>query len=291
MVDQNQADEAPDDSDGERFAREVAAVSASYRLALSGARFRGRIGSRRGMGPGSSLEFHDFRDYAPGDDLRHVDWGGYARTDQLRVRLHEAEVSPIIELLVDTSASMAITWAKQRTLRGVALALHAWSRGEGSVARIVALGGGELDPASFAAGGSLQFHGDDSPQMPRVPLRAGSVRVLLTDALWASDPSGLLGRIAAGSSRFACLQLLDPWERAPTEDGGVTLVDCESGAKTALRLDQHALHIYGERLQRLCSSLHETTVRLGGEHVPMTAGDLPTVCQRDLVPARIVEPA
>ncbi|MFT4512975.1 MAG: hypothetical protein ACI89X_001496 [Planctomycetota bacterium] len=291
MVDTNQADELRDGAPEQRFEREVAAVQVSYRLAMSAARFRGRIGSRRGSGPGSSLEFHDFRDYAPGDDLRHVDWSGYARTDQLRVRLHEAEVAPIVEVLVDTSTSMAITDAKLATLRGLTLALHAWARGEGSVARIMALGGGELDPESFAAGGGFVCNGSNSPEMPGIPLRAGSVRILLTDALWPTDPSGLLGRIASGASRFACLQLLDPWERAPSEDGGVTLVDCESGERQALRLDQHALRTYGERLQRLCASLHETVVRLGGEHVPVTAADLPTVCSRDLVPARIVEPA
>ena len=73
MVDTNQADESREGACELRFEREVAAVSASYRLALSSARFRGRIGSRRGSGPGSSLEFQDFREYAPGDDLRHVD--------------------------------------------------------------------------------------------------------------------------------------------------------------------------------------------------------------------------
>lgn len=291
MVDTNQGDESREGTAELRFEREVAAVAASYRLAMSSARFRGRIGSRRGSGPGSSMEFHEFRDYAPGDDLRHVDWSGYARSDQLRVRLHEAEVSPIIELLVDTSASMAITEAKLATLRGLTLALHAWSRGEGSVARIMALGGGELDPESFAVGGAFVCDGSHYPEMPRMPLRAGSVRILLTDALWQTDPRALLGRIAAGASRFACLQILDPWERSPSEDSGITLVDCESGERQALRLDQHALRIYGERLQRLCTSLHETVVRLGGEHVPVTAGDLPTVCQRDLVPSRIVEPA
>ena len=80
----------------EHIEREVAAVARAYRLAIAGPRFRGSLGQHRGAGPGSSLEFHDFRDYAPGDDLRHIDWSGYARTDQLRVRLHEAEVAPIV---------------------------------------------------------------------------------------------------------------------------------------------------------------------------------------------------
>ena len=54
----------------ESFAAEVAAAAARYRLRLGTVRYRGRTGSRRGLGVGSSLEFLDFRDYVPGDDLR-----------------------------------------------------------------------------------------------------------------------------------------------------------------------------------------------------------------------------
>jgi len=295
MLDPNQQEDGSDpgshpDSE-QRFDREVAAVAVAYRLALAGARFRGRIGQRRGAGPGSSLEFHDFRDYAPGDDLRHIDWSGYARTDQLRVRLHEAEVAPMVEIVVDTSPSMASTPLKLRTLRGLVLALHAWTRGEGSAARVVALGGGLLDHVVFASGGSFACAGAHAPELPRVPLRAGSVRVLVSDGLWATDASGLLHRIAAGASRVAFLQLLDPWERQPSADGARTLVDCETGARQTLQLDHDSLRIYQERLIRLCASLHATVVRLGGDFVPLTAADLPTLCQRDLVRARIVEPA
>jgi hypothetical protein len=280
---------APDD---ERvFEREVAAVSVAYKLGLVGARSRGRIGQRRGLGPGSSLEFHDFRDYAPGDDLRHIDWSGYARTDQLRVRLHEAEVAPIVEVLVDTSPSMASTKTKQRTLTGLVLAMQAWTRGEGSMSRMLVLGGGELHAQDLLHGDGLTCNGGLVPEMPRVSLRPGSVRVLISDALWSQDASGLLTRIAAGASRFACLQLLDPWERQPTARGGFTLVDCETGERQALQFDAAAIRIYTERLARLCASVHETVVRLGGEHVSVTAADLPTICQRDLVPARIVETA
>ena len=275
----------------EHVEREVAAVARAYRLAIAGPRFRGRLGQHRGAGPGSSLEFHDFRDYAPGDDLRHIDWSGYARTDQLRVRLHEAEVAPIVEVLVDTSPSMASTAAKQRTLCGLVLALHAWTRAEGSMGRIVALGGGELPVQSFADDGGLAWDGPHLPELPRSPLRPGSVRILLTDALWNGETTGVLARMAAGAARFVCLQVLDPSERQPAIRGSVTLVDWESGQRKDLQLDEHAVRIYTERLTRLCSALAATLLRLGAAHVPVTAADLATVCQRDLVPARLVEPA
>jgi uncharacterized protein (DUF58 family) len=282
--------QAGDTRVAEPIEQEVAAVAGAYHLALAGNRYRGRIGRRRGVGPGSSLEFHDYRDYAPGDDLRHVDWRGYARSDQLRVRLHEAEVAPIVEVLVDTSPSMASTEAKLRTLRGLVLALQTWTRGEGSSGRTLVLGGSVVHAESFADE-AFACTGSATPEMPRVPLRAGSVRILVTDALWSTDPNSLLNRISAGASRFACLQLLDPWERQPTSRGAKTLVDCESGARQSLRLDDKSVQIYCERLARLCATLHESVVRLGGECVPVTADSLAMVCQRDLVPMRILEPA
>lgn len=293
MVEPNQGDGGVAGGDRrvvEPIEQEVAAVSGAYHLALAGSRYRGRIGQRRGVGPGSSLEFHDYRDYAPGDDLRHVDWRGYARSDQLRVRLHEAEVAPIVEVLVDTSPSMASTEAKLRTLRGLVMALQSWTRGEGSSGRTLLLGGSVVHAESFADE-DFACTGNATPEMPVVPLRPGSVRILLTDALWSMDPSALLRRVSVGASRFACLQLLDPWERQPTSRGAKTLVDCESGARQSLRLDDQSVRIYCERLARLCSNLHEGVVRLQGVCVPLTADKLATVCQRDLVPMRILEPA
>ncbi len=215
---------------------EVAATVGRYRLALGSMRFRGRSGARRGHGVGSSMEFLDFRDYVPGDDLRHVDWRSYARTEQLRVRLHQEEVAPHTDVLVDSSASMASTPRKERAARVLCAALLHWTQREGAASRLLALGGGRL------VGDSLTFaHSSDQPGLPAVPLRPNGVRVLLTDGLWASDPAPLLRRLMAGASRFACVQLLDPWELAPSADGALTLVDAESGARSEVQLDARAV--------------------------------------------------
>ncbi|MCB9876359.1 MAG: DUF58 domain-containing protein [Planctomycetes bacterium] len=270
---------------------EVRAVALAYRLCLGRARHRGRQGQRRGVGPGSSLELHDFRDYAPGDDLRHVDWRGYARTDQLRVRLHEAEVAPVVELLLDTSASMAVTPAKERALRGLSLAFAAWCRREGSALRVLALGGDLLDPAGLE---HVPLAGPAAPAAPRAALRAGSVRVVLGDALWQDDPAPLLRRVAAGASRLVFVQLLDPGERDPRAHGafapaGNTLVDCESGARAPLRLDPRSAAVYRERLDRLTAALRAGVVAQGGDLFTATAAPLAELCRRDLSAQGLLE--
>ena len=44
------------------------------RLVLSRRALRGVAGARTGTAAGSSLEFHDYRDYHPGDDVRLITW-------------------------------------------------------------------------------------------------------------------------------------------------------------------------------------------------------------------------
>lgn len=265
---------------------EVAAVAGRYRLALGSARFRGRSGVRRGLGVGSSTEFLDFRDYVPGDDLRHVDWRGYARSEHLRVRLHQEEVAPHIDVLLDTSASMATTPTKERAARVLAAALRHWSQREGAGSRLLALGGGPLDLTTVAFTG-----GGDPATPPAVPLRPNGVRVLVTDGLWPHDPTPLLRSCLLGASRFACVQLLDPWELAPTPDGALTLVDAETGVQREVQLDARAVASYRQRLERLVESLRSTVTAQGGVFVPVTAAALGEMAQRALLPAGLLEPA
>ena len=55
-------------------------------------RLAGRFGGEhRSPRHGSSLDFADYREYHPGDDFRRIDYALYARTDQLFIRLFEAE--------------------------------------------------------------------------------------------------------------------------------------------------------------------------------------------------------
>src|SRR3954452_9655028 len=81
----------------------------------------GLVGGTLSQRSGSSLEFKDHRAYEPGDDLRHIDWSAYARTDQLRTKLFREEVTPHLDIVVDTSRSMNLE-DTQRGATAVALA-------------------------------------------------------------------------------------------------------------------------------------------------------------------------
>lgn len=63
-------------------------------------------GRHRSRQRGSSIEFHEFRQYAPGDDLARVDWRVFARNDKLFLRTFEQETNLECHVFLDCSASM-----------------------------------------------------------------------------------------------------------------------------------------------------------------------------------------
>ncbi|MFM1873758.1 MAG: hypothetical protein RL398_3180 [Planctomycetota bacterium] len=261
-------------------------VADRYRLRLLPHRSRGRIGDRRGSGVGSSMEFFDFRDYAPGDDLRHLDWRGYARTEKLRVRLHQEEVAPFVDVLVDRSASMAADADKERAVRELLAALELWCRKSGCTARLLECGGGPTSAERIVF--------DDlavAPQPPAMPLRPRGVRVLVTDGLWRDDGAAFLHRLAAGAADVLVLQVLSKWEVDPEPCGALALVDVETDERREVQFDAAAVAAYKAKLQRLCDDLRQTTLADGGRYARVVADDLGAMCRRDLVPAEVLEPA
>ncbi len=63
-------------------------------------------GRHRSRQRGSSIEFHEFRQYVPGDDPAKVDWRVFARNDKLFLRTFEQETNLECHLFLDCSASM-----------------------------------------------------------------------------------------------------------------------------------------------------------------------------------------
>ncbi|MCD8349780.1 MAG: DUF58 domain-containing protein, partial [Planctomycetaceae bacterium] len=155
-----------------------------YRLVPPTTGLGGVAGSFLGRREGGSIDFHDYRQYHPGDDLRRVDWRAYARSKQMHLRLFREEVSPLVELHLDTSASMGAYPGKAAAavfaaafLAEVTLAaegrpvLCAEGKRHSGGALLTALVGCRFDKCGAAS---------------RPPSTAGArpMRVLLSDFLW-----------------------------------------------------------------------------------------------------------
>lgn len=71
-------------------------------------------GRHRSRQRGSSIEFHEFRQYSPGDDLARVDWRVFARNDKLFLRTFEQETNLECHIFLDCSASMGFPERRDR---------------------------------------------------------------------------------------------------------------------------------------------------------------------------------
>ncbi len=264
---------------------ELAQALAPYRVRMPRGNLRGPAGERLGAGTGASLEFMDHREYSPGDDLRHIDWRAYARSDKLELRLYREEISPWFDILVDVSGSMNYSDGKARALADLVHAFEAWALQAGGKARTLLCGGGQLQ------GETLPFtDGPGTGLQPLVPLRQGSLRILISDFLIDIEIVQELRRLAAACPCLYVIQLLDPWEADPTPLGPRTLVDAESGERLSLDLSGGALQRYRRRLRALCDEVEQTTRGSGGFYARVIAGEASNMFGEALMPQGILEP-
>ena len=212
------------------------------RLVLSRRALRGVAGARTGTAAGSSLEFHDYRDYHPGDDVRLIDWNVFARSDRETIRRHREEVSPVMDLAVDASASMDFgNGAPRAFAEGLA---------------------GLLADAATRAGCRVRR------DAPRVTAR--SVRVFVSDLLLPDDPAGVLAPLAREASALHVIRLLPSVERDPEPGGTFRCVDAETGAARELAFDAATLAAHAEALRRHTESWRAAIRRFGGTFTDLT---------------------
>ena len=66
-----------------------------------------RSGMHKSPLKGSSVEFADYRQYVKGDNLRYIDWKVLGRTDRYYIKQFEEETSLRVQVIIDSSGSMA----------------------------------------------------------------------------------------------------------------------------------------------------------------------------------------
>lgn len=262
-------------------AARLSAMEAGWRAGLGYALSRpaqtpaGLLGEQLGSGVGNSIEFMDYREYSPGDDLRRIDWSAYARSDRLVIKLNREEVTPHLDLLLDTSGSMALAESdKPKAMVGLAAALAAASDNARMTRRIYNAGqrlepipGGEADPRAwhwpgFAASGTRATLTSALHEVA-VPMRRRGVRVLISDLLCPDDPWPIVNRLAEGASSAHVLQLLAKQDVDPGWNGDLRLIDSESGELREIRLDATAMSRYRQQLDRLRDQWRSACARAG----------------------------
>lgn len=209
------------------------AAAGRLRLPLSGRVWRGRTGNWAGAGIGSSIDFQDHRPYLPGDDPRYINWQAFARSGHYTMKLYREEVSPQVDLVLDTSDSMffepvkrARTWELLYFCRESCLQAGASLRVYLSCGDIVREAGSE-ELACWSV--ELPPESGAPPALASVPWRPGSLRVVISDLLFPPDSSVPLLPLAHANGRGILFVVHARSEVEPDWHGNLSLIDCETG--------------------------------------------------------------
>ncbi|WOO39715.1 DUF58 domain-containing protein [Rubellicoccus peritrichatus] len=239
-----------------------------FRLPFNRQHWRGQSGNWAGAGIGSSIDFQDHRPYVPGDDPRYINWQAYARTGSYSMKLYREEVSPQVDLVIDTSESMFVDSAKvscaieffyfacQSAWRTAAL-LNAFQINGRKVEALSndAIRMGDWEVAEESR--EQTNHSDWS----QIPWRAQSLRVIVSDLLFDSDPEELLSISGRGG---ACLLLFSPYTNAeenPDWLGNLELLDCESKERARRYFTREDVDDYQRRYQEHFALWQEAAIR------------------------------
>jgi uncharacterized protein (DUF58 family) len=238
---------------------EALAAAQRWRLPFGRQSWRGAAGNWQGSGLGSSIDFQDHRAYVAGDDPRYLHWAAYARTGQLTMKLYRAEVSPLVDVVVDVSASM--THDASKAARGDALlgfCVESAARA-GAPVRVHAVEGRRVQAVATESVRSgdwrTRLASPSAPEMVQpmpgtLPWRTGTMKVLITDLLFPGDPGELLRPMAAGGGLALVLAVTVAAEAVVPGTGNLELVDCEGGANRRQRIDEELAARYRAAYER-----------------------------------------
>ena len=224
------------------------------RLPFRSRTWRGQAGNWLGAGLGSSIDFQDHRPYLPGDDPRYIDWQAYARTGHYTMKLYREEVSPLVDLVLDVSASMFVD--KDKAVRTLELFYFCIESARHSTASLhcFAADGGRLRALTaeqaVAADDFLAAVENGPPDLARVPWRHGSLRILLSDLLFPGSPGAMIGMLSPGKARGLIFAPFCADESGPNWSGNIALTDCETQRQRTQRVTTDLLGRYVQNYRR-----------------------------------------
>jgi uncharacterized protein (DUF58 family) len=246
---------------------EAASCAGFLRLGLNQKAWKGSQGNWAGAGIGSSIDFQDHRPYLPGDDPRYIDWAAYARSGQTIMKLYREEVSPCVDLLIDGSASMILTEAKRdQFLRLIYFCIES-AMALGTALKVYHVRGEQVELIPI----EKLIHGDGElapplaedpvPDFTRVQMRAGSLRIVISDLLFRESPARLFQFLAERNGKGMVFAPFLESEVNPDWTGNMELIDCEQGVSRRQRVDAGLLKRYREAYGRHMESWQDAARR------------------------------
>jgi len=272
------------------FVRAIAPLRIVARQVAAG----GRHAEHRSRDLGSGMEFRDFRSYVPGDDIRRVDWNLYRRSGRLFLRLFEETEDLPVYILLDVSDSMFFEIPPRAdAARQMAAVLAAITLNQLDRTAIYPFADDLLRPLGPISGkqgvhrvlAHLEQLGPSGPtnfersvrRLQAMRLRQG-LAVVISDYF---DPRGI-GAVAAAlrslRHRLLLVQVARASDAAPSLDGELRLIDCESGAGVDVAVTGAGLERYRRAYREYCDELLRFAARRRAAHLVLDA-DRPVLAQ------------
>ncbi len=252
--------------------------------------FNGLVGGHntsRFAGPGQ--EFLDHRNFHQGDDLRAVNWRAYMRFEKFFLKTFQVEPRVPVRLLLDVSASMDVDAAPDSTKFDYARRLAAALIYIGLVRldsiviqpfgsrllRPFLCSGGRhrFQPAEnylreLSTAGDTNFHELAREFLGTYPQRG--LTMIVSDFLDERDCLPALQYMADFGHELLLVHLWTEEERVPLLTGEVELIEAESGAHTAISIDDEARRAYTAAFTAYGESLKRTALRNNGRYVGLS---------------------
>ncbi len=236
----------------ERLELEGRRVAERLRLPLGSRVWRGQTGEFRGGGVGSSVDFQDHRAYVVGDDPRHINWQAYARTGEYSMKLYREEVRPLVDVVVDVSDSMWLDLKGKRLGELVYFLVNGVGQ-VGASLRVWMVKGGEfcemeldgvLGHGWVKESQSLSGAEEEVPDLSRLGLRSGAMRVLVSDLLFEGDPGGMIRSLGDRGGSGLLIVPFAREEEDPGWDGSYDFIDAELRTKHPYEVGAGVLERY-----------------------------------------------
>lgn len=274
-----------------------------FRLAMGHKSSMNLTGNRKSTQKGSSTEFSDFREYMPGDDIRRIDWNAYGRLDRYYIKEYMEEKEAVVNILLDTSASMDYGENKKSELAVMLVSAFAYL-GWSNMDRVTVYDMKRMQTPYVGTGGKNAIQGlllwldkcsfegqvDVNEAVRQMPAKGNGVTIIISDFLQEAfleegqeATKQLLRYLNYCKQKPVLLHVLAREELEISMTGTKNFIDAEDASTLRVTLEAPGIREYEQALKSFINTLQRESSRSGASYVLCDTGkDINELLFRDL---------
>lgn len=263
-----------------------------FRLAMGYKSSMNLTGNRKSTQKGSSTEFSDFREYMPGDDIRRIDWNAYGRLDRYYIKEYMEEKEAVVNILLDTSASMDYGEKKKSDLACLLVSAFAYL-GWSNMDRVTVYDMKKMQTPYVGTGGKNAIQGlllwlekcsfegqvDVNEAIRHMPAKGNGVTIIISDFLQEAfleeeqeATRQLLRYLSYCKQKPILLHVMAREELEVSMTGTKNFIDAEDASTLRVTLEAPGIREYEQALKSFINTLQKECARNGASYVLCDTG-------------------